>query len=108
MRVKFVSSILLNMSQDQSQISLLYEKIQQLLSVFDSQDADIERLTGRVKELEGELDLKVSKISELQKNYEDLKTAKTIAASGNDTHETKIKINKIVREIDRCISLLNQ
>lgn len=31
-----------------------------------------------------------------------------LAASGNDPQEAKNKINKIVREIDNCIALLNR
>ena len=34
--------------------------------------------------------------------------AKTIAASSEDAHDAKIKINRLVREIDKCISLLDR
>jgi hypothetical protein len=27
---------------------------------------------------------------------------------GEDVHETKIQVNRIVREIDKCIALLNR
>lgn len=40
---------------------------------------------------------------ELKKNL-----AKTILATSKDSHDVKIKLNKIVRDIDRCIALLEK
>ena len=45
---------------------------------------------------------------DLNRKYESLKLAKSIAVSSNDSHDAKIKINRLVREIDKCISLLNK
>ena len=47
-------------------------------------------------------------ISELKQQYETLKLAKTITSSNKDAHEAKIKINRMVRDIDDCIGLLNK
>ncbi len=44
----------------------------------------------------------------IHKKYESLKLAKVIAASSTDSHDAKIKLNRIVREVDKCISLLNK
>jgi len=44
----------------------------------------------------------------IENKYESLKLAKIIAPSSTDSHDAKIKLNRIVREIDRCISLLNK
>ena len=35
------------------------------------------------------------------------KVAKSLE-SGKDTYQTKVKINELVREIDKCIALLNK
>lgn len=48
---------------------------------------------------------------ELEENKHRLKTnelAKTFLASGGNDQEAKLKINRIVREIDNCIALLNR
>ena len=45
---------------------------------------------------------------ELVKNKEDLKFAKSLLGADEDSHEAKIKINRLVREIDKCIALLNK
>jgi hypothetical protein len=45
---------------------------------------------------------------ELVKKQEDLKFAKSLLGADEDPHEAKVKINRIVREIDKCIALLNK
>ncbi|WP_163713805.1 hypothetical protein [Mangrovibacterium lignilyticum] len=44
---------------------------------------------------------------ELVKKYEDLKVAKVLAVVDEDKKQVKQRINKIVREIDKCIAQLN-
>ena len=48
------------------------------------------------------------KNEELIKKSEDLKFAKSLLGSDGDSHEAKLKLNRIVREIDNCIALLNK
>src|ERR1035437_3991150 len=45
---------------------------------------------------------------ELVKRHENLKFAKSLIGAEEDSHNAKIKINKIVREIDQCIATLNK
>ncbi len=48
-----------------------------------------------------------SKIKDLETKYNYLKLAKATELSSTDKDEAKQKINRIMREIDQCISLLN-
>ncbi len=48
------------------------------------------------------------KNEELVRKQEDLKFAKSLLGAGEDVHGAKLKINRIVREIDNCIALLNK
>lgn len=45
---------------------------------------------------------------ELEQRYTDLKTATTISLNGSDVKETKSRLSKLVREVDKCIALLNE
>ncbi len=40
--------------------------------------------------------------------YENILLAKTFTEASGSSHEAKIKVNRIVREIDKCIALLNK
>jgi len=46
--------------------------------------------------------------NEMIKKHENLKFAKSLIGADEDSHNAKIKINKIVREIDQCIAMLNK
>jgi hypothetical protein len=45
---------------------------------------------------------------ELVRKQENLKFAKSLLGAEEDSHGAKLKINRIVREIDNCIALLNK
>jgi hypothetical protein len=73
------------------------------------------QLKIKISDLEEEIALKENTI-EIQKNtLNDLKEqnkliklAKEISTDNADNHDLKIKINQLVRDIDRCIDLLNE
>ncbi|NDW13341.1 hypothetical protein D0T50_10615 [Bacteroides sp. 214] len=44
----------------------------------------------------------------LAADYSNLKTARTINLTGSDVKETKLRVSKLVREVDKCIALLNE
>ncbi len=45
---------------------------------------------------------------QLETDYTNLKTATAISLNGSDVKETKLRLSKLVREIDKCIALLNE
>ncbi len=45
---------------------------------------------------------------DLEHRYNSLKISKMLTATGEEARETKRRIDKIVREIDDCIALLNK
>ncbi len=51
--------------------------------------------------------LSISK-DELIKKSDDLKFTKSLLSADEDSHAAKLKLNRIVREIDNCIALLNK
>jgi len=61
---------------------------------------EIESLKEALKQQKNEYE-------ELKEKHNTLKTAKSILAPEEENHEAKIRINKMVREIDKCIALLN-
>lgn len=52
--------------------------------------------------------LQKNALAELKEENKLIKLAKEMSMSGSDVHDLKIKINELVRDIDRCIDLLNE
>ena len=48
-----------------------------------------------------------SENTQIQKKYDNLKIARMISVSKNDFKTTKDSLSKLVREVDKCIALLN-
>ena len=96
------------MQEEFIEIAALKDKIVEIISMYESQKQLNSILNKDNENLLKEIELKNSNINELEKDYETLKFAKSITASSKDTHDAKIKINKLVREIDKCIGLLNK
>ena len=47
-------------------------------------------------------------INELEKRNQNLTLVKSIMADSEDANDARVRINRIVREIDKCIALLNR
>lgn len=89
-------------------INGLKDKIQYFKGLHSNVLNENLELKERISSLLADIEIKDSENEQLIKKYESLKLAKTIAASAGDAHDAKVKLNRIVREIDRCISLLNK
>jgi len=50
----------------------------------------------------------IIKIETLEQQYNTAKMATSVLAKDIDTNEARVEVNKIVREIDDCIALLNR
>ena len=67
-----------------------------------------EFLHQRLVELESQIANNQKQLEEKGKDYQLLKVAKTIEGSNESTRETKLKINALIRDIDKCIVQLSE
>ena len=58
--------------------------------------------------LRSTIDIQRNTLNELKEQNKIIKLAKEMSPNSSDNHELKIKINELVRDIDRCIDLLNE
>ncbi len=81
-------------------------KIRKLIEHHDSLRSDNSRFISEISELKQENNDQKRKIKQLEENIKILKLAKTLENKEGNV-EAKLKINELVREIDKCIGLLN-
>lgn len=86
----------------------LEEKIDQLVERYRAEKEETKMLRGRIDQLTNQLEQAASSYVLLEDSFNKLKMARTLEASSEDVRETKLRINQIVREIDKCIALLNR
>ena len=66
----------------------------ELYAMVDERDAEIRRLQAEVRQL--------------QNDYNSLKTARMLEVSDTDLDTAKRKVNKLIRDVDKCITLLSE
>ncbi|MDR0713377.1 MAG: hypothetical protein LBF89_03845 [Bacteroidales bacterium] len=89
-------------------VFLLEENIKRLLSVAnDLKDSNLQ-LEQQVEELSETIRIKDLEIEELASRYQNLMLAKTITLTAEDVKKVKLRINEMVRDIDKCIALMNK
>ncbi|MBP5368129.1 MAG: hypothetical protein IKQ70_10220 [Bacteroidales bacterium] len=81
-------------------------KFKQLVAICDRLREENTMLRAKKESLERQLESKADELTVLSSQYDNLKTLNSLI-SGDNTHDTKIKLNRIVREIDRCLSLID-
>lgn len=82
-------------------------KLRLLMKQHSLLKAEREELKAKLAGLEQDLTNLKSENRELVKKYDDLKVAKVLSVGDDDQRQVKQRINKIVREIDKCIAQLN-
>jgi transcription antitermination factor NusA-like protein len=83
-------------------------KIKQIISRHEALKEEKRRLEEKIKSLEESMNQLHSENQVLVQKYENLKLAKMLIASEEENKDAKSRIQKIVREIDKCIALLNK
>ncbi|CAM1371530.1 conserved hypothetical protein [Tenacibaculum litopenaei] len=95
------------MSNTQEAIHLLEDRLKELLSNYEFLKEENRILFENNARLQRLLQEKEQELNTKEEKLNLLKIAKTIEGSNENTRETKLKINALVREIDKCIKLLS-
>ncbi len=97
------------MDHEQDEIvNELKEKIKIIISFVDQAHEEKDSLKQEITDLNNRIKQNEIELTELKNRYTNLKIAKSIVAGDEDVHDARIKVNRIVREIDKCIALLNK
>ena len=89
--------------------SSLRQRIKSVIGLYEEQKSRNTELFKKNEELNERIGLLENKLEDLDKKYENLKIAKVLSSvPGEEVHTTKLQVNRIVREIDKCIALLNR
>ncbi|MDP4208445.1 MAG: hypothetical protein Q8928_06495 [Bacteroidota bacterium] len=96
------------MTENEGIVNSLEAKIKNLIFLYEQSKNETIRLKTEKNDLEEAIRLKDHELKELQEKHEQLKLAKVLVTGSEDIHEAKLKVNRIVREVDKCIALLNK
>jgi DNA gyrase/topoisomerase IV subunit A len=83
-------------------------KLRKLISEYKSLQEQNALLKSELNRKQNDLMIAYQDILELRKNYDHLKIARSLGVSETEKAESKQRINKMVREIDKCLALLDE
>jgi hypothetical protein len=89
-------------------IHLLEDKLKNLLSNYEFLIKENQILLQSNTEFQHQLIKIKQQLVEQKNDFDLLKIAKTIEGSSTNTKDTKLKINTLIREIDKCIIQLQE
>ncbi len=94
-------------AEEEKLMRILEVRITQLILDFKDLESKNAMLAEQLQKTEAELtELRVEQ-EELKAAYESLKIAKMIEISDTDMKNAKSRLSKLVREVNKCIALLN-
>ena len=95
-------------ASDSQSFNELKDKISKIVDLYKKEKDKNVILIRENHGLREKVKVTEQSLKDFKIKYDKLKIAKTLIASSNDMHDARLKVNKMVREIDRCIALLNR
>ena len=90
------------------ELIVLNRKLDELLNRYNTLRTEVTELKNGNEDLKIKLYDRDAKIKELEIKYERVKLSGALLGEGENASEAKKKITELVREIDRCVALLNR
>lgn len=82
------------------------DRIRQLIAAYESERMENKRLHTELEQTRMQNETYRKQIIELERQIDNLKLTEAFMAGGADTSAAKKKIDRLMKEIDRCISLM--
>ena len=93
------------MTEDQKRLLAVFEvRVRDLMELCNKQNHKIDELTTK----EAELKQAIKTIEELNTKCDKLLTARVVSVNEGEMKSARMRLSKLVREVDKCIALLNE
>jgi len=89
-------------------VDSLQSKLDKLLAKHELLQIENQQLLEKSEKLVEKVDQQHDAMKVIEHDYESLRIAKSIVGNKEDKHMTKLKINTLIREIDKCIGQLSE
>jgi predicted nucleic acid-binding Zn-ribbon protein len=90
------------------ELVVLNNKLDELIDRYNAVRTELTELKNGNEQLINKLQEREIRIKELEIKYERVKLSGALLGEGENALEAKKKITDLVREIDRCVALLNR
>lgn len=97
------------MTEDHKRLLSVFEvRVRDLMALCNRQKEQIRELQDALIQKENELRQTTKEIEGLSIKYDNMLTARVVSVNEGEMKSAKMRLSKLVREVDRCIALLNE
>jgi len=97
------------MTEDQKRLLAVFEvRVRDLMELCNKQNHKIDELTTVLNHKETELKQAIKTIEVLNTKCDKLLTARVVSVNEGEMKSARMRLSKLVREVDKCIALLNE
>ena len=94
------------MTQNEKILAAFEARVRQMILRFQELKKENEELYAMVDKSEKEIQTLKAKLTQSENDYNALKMARMIEISDGDLEGTKERLSKLIREVNKCISML--
>ena len=87
-------------------LEILKQRIQKLIALYETEKAERVKLRMELEKSQRQNEAYREQITELEREIDNLKLKGAFMAGGTDNAQARKRIDKLVKEIDRCITLM--
>ena len=95
------------MSADEKTINTFATRVRQLILEFGKLKQENAELYEMVDERDAQIKALQEKLSQAEHDYNSLKMAKMMTISDADMEATQKRVDKLIRDVNKCITLLS-
>ncbi|RHO71899.1 hypothetical protein DW083_10125 [Parabacteroides sp. AF48-14] len=97
------------MTEDHKRLLAVFEvRVRDLMELCDKQKQRIGELEGFLVQKGEELQQAIKTIEELNTKCDNMLTARVVSVNEGEMKSARMRLSKLVREVDKCIALLNE
>ena len=96
------------MSPNEATMATFEARMRQLILQFQSLKEENKELYAMLEKSEEEKKRIVAELNDVKKQFDSYKMAKMIEVADGDITATKAKLQKLIRDVNRCITLLTE
>ena len=87
-------------------LETIKQRIRQLIAAYEAEKMERESLQAALDKAQAQNEAYRKQITELERQIDNLKLAEAFKAGGEGSPQARKKIDSLMKEIDRCIALM--
>lgn len=96
------------MDANEKTLTLFTTRVRQMVLRYNETKQENDSLYAMVDERDAKIKQLEAQLEQAQKDYNSLKMAKMIEISDADMENAKKRLSKLIRDVNKCITLLNE